>query len=90
LNDELIATAEIGEKAKEFLESDLGKVMLGLAQQETQIAMELLGEIDPTNEKKIRDLQNQIKVGKWFTQWLTELVTDGEQAINVFKQQMET
>lgn len=90
MNEELIAAAEIGEKAREFLESDLGKVLIGLADQEVQLAQELLGDVDPTDDKKIRDLQNQVKVGKWFSQWLTDLVTDGEQAINVFKQQQET
>ena len=87
--DELIATAELGEEAKRFLESDLGKVMVGLAQQEADLAREALETVDPTDTKKITKLQNEVKVSRWFSQWLAELLHDGEAALSTYKQQQQ-
>ena len=85
--DELVAEAEIGEQAREFLESELGKTLLGMAQQEVLLAQEALEVIDPTETEKIRALQNQAKVGRHFEGWLKELITKGENALNVWRQQ---
>ena len=87
--DELIASAELGEEAKKFLEGDLGRVLVGLAQQEIDLAHEALETADPVDTEAIRGLQNKIKVGRWFTEWLNQLVAEGEQAIHVYKQQQE-
>ena len=88
--EQMIADAEIGKQGREFLASELGKVMVGLADNEVQLAQEALGEVDPENTAKIRELQNQIKVGKWFTRWLFELIDEGEQAISEFVQERDT
>lgn len=85
--DELIAEAEIGEQAKAFLESDLGKVLLGMAQQEVQMAQEGLETVDPMNLIAIRELQNKAWLGRRFEEWLGYLITRGEQAKTIFKQQ---
>ena len=87
--DELIAAAELGEEAKKFLESDLGRMLIGLADQEAALALEALAITSPSETAKITELQNQVKVSRWVTQWLTELVSDGEQSIQVFKQQRD-
>lgn len=87
--DELVASAELGEQAKLFLESELGKVLIGLAHNEIELAREAMDDVDPADTKAITELQNKIKVGKWFTQWLLELVQDGEQSISVFAQQRD-
>lgn len=89
MSAELIAAAELGEEARKFLESDVGKVLLGLAEQEAKLAQEDLGEIDPTDTKKIMELQNRIRCSKWFQQWLIELVSDGNQAMSIFQQELE-
>lgn len=88
--DDLIAAAELGKEATDFLKSDLGKVMLGLAQQEVELAKENLETVDPKDEKKITEYQNHAKVGRWFEKWLVELVSDGENALNAFKAQQHT
>ena len=90
MSDELIAQAELGEEARKFLESDLGKVLLGLAQQQVDAALDDLGKVSPTDVEKIRDLQSQVKVGRWFGQWLKELLSDGENAIQTYQQQRDT
>ena len=86
-NDELIATAEIGEEARRFLESDLGQCLLGMADQEIAAAQEALLTVVPMDFEGIRKLQNQAQVALYFKQWLAELVDKGNSAIEVFKQQ---
>jgi hypothetical protein len=85
--DELIAEAEIGDESRKFLESDLGKTLIGMAEQEILLAQEALETIDPTKTEEIRSLQNQAKIARNFQQWLTELVDKGNNALNVWRQQ---
>ena len=87
--DDLIASAELGTQARNFIEGELGKVLLGLAIQETQAAQEDLAVVEPTDVEKIRALQNKARFGQMFEQWLIDLVADGDNAISVFKQQKE-
>lgn len=87
MSDELIAAAEIGDEAKSFMESQLGQVMLGMAKQDAQIAMETLSQVDCTDSKKIRVLQNTVYLANTFEQWLNELFSKGENALAAFKQQ---
>ena len=88
-HDALIAEAELGEEARKFMESDLGKVLLGLARQETGLAQIALETVAPTDIYKITTLQNQAWLGRKFEEWLFELVDKGESAMNVFRQQQE-
>ena len=88
-NDELIAAAELGDEAKRFLESDLGKIMMGMAQQDVALAQEALERVDPEDAKAVRKLQNDAYLGRVFEQWLLELVDKGESAMSVFKQSQE-
>jgi hypothetical protein len=87
--DELIATAELGDEAKRFLESDLGKCLLGMAQQEVESAREALETTSPMDYLKVRELQNQAWLGRHFNQWLLELLHKGEAALVIYKQQRE-
>lgn len=87
--DDLIASAELGEQARKFMESELGRVMLGMAEQEVRAAQIDLGAVDPEDKKKIVELQNKIWRGEHFGEWLTWLVHEGEQAMQVFKQQQQ-
>lgn len=85
MQDELVAEAELGEEARRFKESDLYKVMIGLAQQEAALAEKALGKINPRDEAGIVSLQRQITVAEWFEQWLDELIDKGESALEVWK-----
>lgn len=87
--NELIAAAEIGDQARAFLESELGKCILGMAEQEVLAAQEQLGTISPVDEKGITALQNKIFRAKSFEAWLQELLADGENALSVFRQTQE-
>ncbi len=88
-DDELIAEAEIGDEARKFVESDLGKTLLGMAQQDVRTAQEALAEVDPSDTKKVIALQNQAKNGRNFEAWLTELITKGEQALVLWREQQK-
>lgn len=87
--DELVAEAELGEEAKQFLESDLGKCLIGMAQQEVLLAQEALGSVDPTDVKAIMALQNKMHLGMSFEGWLLELIDKGNAAIQVYKHSQE-
>lgn len=84
--EELIAEAEIGDAARKFVASDLGKTLLGMAHQDISDAQLGLEEVDPENPKAIRDLQNKAKVARNFESWLVELISKGENAITVWGQ----
>jgi hypothetical protein len=87
VNDELVAAAELGDEAKRFLESDLGRCILGMAEQEVHLAQEALAEVDPTDIEAIRKLQNHAKLYRQFNDWLKELLDKGEAALQAFIQQ---
>ena len=87
--DELIAEAELGEEARMFLESDLGKAVMGFAAQEVELARIALGRVDPDDKKLIVTLQNEIKLGERFKQYIMELFQNGEQAESLYKQQSQ-
>lgn len=87
--DELVATAELGEEAKNFLASDLGRCLLGLAQQEAALASEKLETVDAKDSEQVRQLQYQVKFGRSFEGWLKSLVADGDNALAAWKQQRE-
>jgi hypothetical protein len=89
MSDELIAEAEIGGAADDFLASDLGRCLLGMALQEVHSAQEALETVNPTDVAAIERLQNKAKLGRQFEQWLTELVGKGEEALETLKQQQE-
>lgn len=85
--DELIAEAELGEDARKFLESDLGKCLIGMAEQDALIAQQALATVDPHNWIKIVELQNKAQLAAYFKQYLAELVHRGNNALQVFVQQ---
>ena len=87
--DELISAAELGDEAKRFLESDLGRCILGMAQQQVALAQEALEKISPVETEAIRALQNKAALGRQFEQWLVELLHEGEQSMRIFKQQQQ-
>ena len=87
--DELIAQALIGREAEDFLESDLGRTMLGIAEQEKSIAQEKLKSINPREVYKIETLQNEIWRAESFRGWIEQLVSEGQQALEAYKHQQE-
>lgn len=87
---ELLASAEIGNEARAFLESDLCKTIIGLADQETDSKLEDLANVDPSDVKAIAKLQMQVRFADFFREWLADLVTDADNALEAWRQQNGT
>ena len=87
-DDELLAEAEIGDAARNFLESDLGRCILGIAEQEAEGALLKMSDViatDPGNTKAIVSLNNEAILNRMFKTRLLELFHKGEQAIGVWR-----
>lgn len=76
----LVAEADLGRQAKEFLQSDIGRYLLGCAQQEHQAALDGLKKTSPWRRRRITELQNQAWRAESFMGWLRELVIKGRSA----------
>jgi hypothetical protein len=72
-----LAEAVLGKQTEEFISSDVGKVLLGMAEQDAKMAMQELKKCHPWRWRKIRDLQNRIKWAESFEGWLLDLVHTG-------------
>lgn len=88
--DEIIAEALIGDEAKKFLESDLGRCLVGMANQEAAAALEALASVNPTDVPAIERLQNRAKLGRMFEDFLKELISAGETALAQWSQNNES
>jgi len=76
----MVAEADLGRQAREFLESDLGRYMLGCAQQEHMDAVEKLKRVAFWRVRRVRELQNQAWRAEQFMLWLRDLVIQGRAA----------
>lgn len=76
----LWAEAVLGKEAQEFLESDIGRYMIGRCDQEIAEAQEKLASVSPWRRNRIRQLQNEVWRGRQFKTWLVDLVEAGSQA----------
>lgn len=78
--DLLYAQAVLGQDAQEFIRSELGRAMLGIAEQEAQEATEALKTVSSWRRRKIQDLQAKIWRADSFKLWLLQLAHAGESA----------
>jgi hypothetical protein len=74
------AEAALGRDAREFVESDLGRYMIGCAQQEYAEAMVKLKTVAWWRRRKIVELQNKAWRAECFMVWLRDLVIKGKAA----------
>jgi len=88
--DDLIREAEIGDEARKFVESELGKAMLDRADQQLRAAQEALETVDPTKIEEIRSLQNKAQMARNFGEWVVELIDRGENALTQWRQNAES
>lgn len=76
----LFAEAALGMDAKEFFHSDLGRYMVGCAQQEYQHAMAKLKVTPWWMFWRVTALQNQAWRAEKFMTWLRDLILSGTKA----------
>ena len=81
-----LATAELGESAEKFLDTDVGRYMLQIAQQDRLLAMEALEMVDPADTKKIMELQMVARFGRMFEENLQKLMDAGKAAVANWEQ----
>lgn len=86
---EVIAQALIGDDAEGWMSSDLGRTILGMAEQEVLKAALEIPNVDVKDEKKIREIQNRIWRATQFPDWLRELMHNGREVLQAYKQQQE-
>ena len=82
----LVAEVDLGVQAKEFVASDIGRFMIGAAQQEVIIAQEALANVLPWRRRKIQELQNKIWRSKMFLSLLRELLISGKSATSALEE----
>jgi len=80
-NAVLLAQGSIGADADDFMKSELGRTMVGLARVEAKVAMDALKAVDAEDVKGIRKLQNEIWLAERFEGWLVQLIMRGRQAL---------
>lgn len=83
-NKVLLAHGAIGADAEDWLKSDLGRTVVGLARIEAKLCMDQLKGADPADHQLIRRLQNEIWRADHFEGWLTELIMKGRQALTQY------
>lgn len=74
------AEAALGRDAQEFIGTDLGRYLVGCAQQEYAEAMVKLKTVSWWNVWKVTELQNKAWRAESFLVWLRDLVIKGKAA----------
>jgi len=78
----LLAEAMLGRDAEDFLNSDIGRYIIGRADQEIAEATELLTRVSPWRRRRIAQLQNDIWRAQSVKGWLAEMITSGKAAFH--------
>ena len=90
VKDAQIRDVELGEEARNFLDSHLGREIMERANRKYEDALLLLGKVDPYKPLEIMKLQNQVQLFEQFDEWLREIVDTGNAALAAFKQEQQT
>lgn len=94
LSDEekaLFAEALLGQEAIAFLDSDLGRVLRGMAIQRREDAKEAMLSVSPDDEREIRRCQFEAAVAGQFLGFIQEVLTTSEaaeQALHAIREQV--
>lgn len=88
-SDVLMAEAILGQDAQDFLNTELGRYIVGRAQQERDDALRLLASVSPWRRNRIRQLQNVVWRADSMGSWLADLITSGKQAEAVLETDQE-
>ena len=86
----LWAEAVLGQEASEFLSTEIGRYIVGRAEQDKADAMEKLARVSPWRRNRIRQLQNEVWRAESVVSWIAELITSGQQAEAVLEELQES
>jgi len=76
----LVAEVDLGQQAKEFLASDLGRHLVGCLHQEVILSQEALARVLPWRRRRIQELQNRIWRAQFMLSWLRDLLVSSKSA----------
>jgi hypothetical protein len=82
-SEELLAHAELGERARVFLETDVGRYLVGMAENEVKAAaieISKLNRESPDFPERFGAQQRRIQCADYFQAWIGELLVEGESA----------
>lgn len=80
MNETLWAEAVLGRDAMDFLATELGRYIVGRAEEEEKLAIDELATVSTWRRNRIRQLQNSIWRARSMRQWLGELIQAGKTA----------
>ena len=84
-----MAEVVLGDDARKFVESELGRAVLGMAEQEKEAALLALSETDPDDAKTIRAHQAAIWRVNSLASWIGELIQRGAEAESILRDEAE-
>lgn len=76
--------------AEEFKKSELGQIVLGMARQDGEFAMEAFDKAPVTDQAKLIDAKVSYRVAMKFETYLEELITRGHEAMEAAKELMKS
>lgn len=85
-HEELVAEYSLGKNSEEFIESELGRYIIGRVDQERSDAVEKLINTPSWRWITIRELRNEIWRCDTFKGWLADCVIRGKQALELLDQ----
>lgn len=86
----LFVEATLGREAIEFFRSDIGRYMVGCAQQEYALASAKLKKVAWWRKRRIQELQNEIWRAEQFMVWLRDLIIRGKASEMSLEEREET
>lgn len=84
-NVELLDRAQFGKQVELFWSSRVGEYLRARLQEVYTAAIQELKTVDPTDTKRIRELQNDIFKAESFELWLSQAVTDGLKSLDILE-----
>lgn len=81
MTDEQKAQIIIGDDAEIFKESELGRVVLGMARQDLEKAIHDFDACHLKDEARLLELKVEIRTAKRFEQYLDELMVRGREVL---------
>jgi hypothetical protein len=79
-DDPNVRIATFGRQVEMFLETDIGKYLVGCASRESDEAVALLKSCDPMDPSAVVAAQMRAKVADNFVAWLGDAIAAGESA----------
>jgi hypothetical protein len=86
MDDVLLAEAMLGQDAQEFVVSEVGRYLLGRAEQEAYEASDKLKRVSPWRRRRITELQNEIWRAESVKAWIVEIIQAGQAAEHALEQ----